>query len=314
VENTKDISIKHITSSRQKLIEYMTKNNVKQSQISKELGVSKATLSLFINDSYTGDNNDVANKIEQFLNMGSAREALAREPEICLSISNTERILEKVEITHITNDILLIYGAAGCGKSTALKHYSNTHNGVIYVEADVTTASPRSILYLILKELGLETNGAMSKMMLLLIERLKQTNNLIIIDEAQHLTPKSFDTLRALNDKAGIGIVYSGNPSILRRMYGRKEEEFDQVYSRIGYHCELNNSYSIEDIKDIFKDFNINKSCIERLHKISRRKGGLRQMIKQYKFAVNIARALNEDFSTQHLDEVSKRMGITNII
>ena len=70
-------------------------------------------------------------------------------------------------------------------------------------------------------------------MMQRIITKLSGTNSLIIIDEARHLTTKAFDTIRAINDKAHIGIVYAGNPEILRRMYGRQEEELDQLYSRV---------------------------------------------------------------------------------
>lgn len=306
-------SLSYVDGIRNKLNKYIAETKKSQSQISKELGVSKTTLSMFLTNSYSGNNQDIAEKVEQYLQMGAVRKELAKEPGICLNLTNTEMILEKTRIAHISNDILLIYGAAGCGKTTALKHYAKNTNGAIYVEADVTTNSHRSILMLLLEAIGEESHGSTSSIMRFLVSKLKGTNQLIIIDEAQHLTPKSFDALRALNDKANIGIVYSGNPSVLKRMYGTKEEEFDQVHSRIGYHCELHNRYSFNDIAIVFSQFNISKECLQYLHKVAQRKGGLRIMIKQYKLAANIANALNEDISVTHLDDAAKRMGIGGI-
>ncbi len=300
----------YVNGMRSKLSSYIIETKKSQSQVAKELGISKTTLSMFLTNNYAGNNNEVAVKAEQYLEMGAVRMALTKEPNICIELTNTERILEKTRIAHISNDILLIYGPAGCGKTTALKHYANNTNGVIYVEADVTTNSHRSILYLILEAIGEEIHGSTSSMMRFLISKLKGTNQLIIIDEAQHLTPKSFDALRALNDKANIGIVYSGNPSVLKRMYGTMEEEFDQVHSRIGYHCELNNRYSLDDIGLVFKSFGVSRECLQYLHKIAQRKGGLRIMVKQYKLAANIATALNEGLTVTHLEDAAKRMGI----
>ena len=288
----------------------MKQNGKTQAQTARQLGISKTTLSLFLSGSYAGNNEEIAEKIKQYLSLDTVRESLAKEPEICLTLSNTEQILEKVHIAHATNDILLLYGSAGCGKTTALKYYAKNNNGVVYVEADVTTNSHRSILSLILESLGEQPKGATSDMMRMLIAKLKDTDKLIIIDEAQHLTTKTFDAIRALNDKAHVGIVYSGNPSILNRMYGRSAEELDQVHSRIGYQCPLKNNYSLNDIEMVFKKQNLPQNCIQYLHKVSTRKGGLRVMVKQYKLAANIAIALNEEFKTEFLDEAAKRMGI----
>lgn len=301
-----------IEEYRQKLSDYIKQNNKNQTKLAKELGVSATTLSLFMSGTYKGNNEEMAKKVEQLLRIGAVRQALAKSPEICTSLSNTEKILEKVQITHATNDIMLLYGAAGCGKTTALKHYAEKTNGVIYVEADVTTNSHRSILSLILECMGEKAKGSTSEMMRRIIKKLKGTNVMLIIDEAQHLTSKTFDAIRAINDKAGVSIVYSGNPSILNRMYGRSAEELDQVHSRIGFQCPLKNIYSLDDIREIFKGYNLTNECLQYLRRVSHRKGGLRVMIKQYKLAANIAAALNEDFDILHLDEAAKRMGIIN--
>jgi len=296
---------------RLNLIQFMEQNQKTQSQVSKELGISKATLSLFLNGSYSGNNEEVAQKINQYLSMSVVRQAQAKEPEVNPNVSNTSEILDKIHITHATNDILLLYGSAGCGKTTALKYYAEHNNGVVYVEADVTTNSHRSVLALILEAIGENPKGATSEMMRLLVSRLKGTNKLIIIDEAQHLTPKSFDVIRALNDKAQVGLVYSGNPSILNRMFnGRCAGEFDQVHSRIGYQCPLKNKYSLNDIENVFKTCHLSKECLQYLQKVSQRKGGLRVMVKRYKLAANIAAALGEEITTDILDEAAEKMGI----
>ncbi|WP_195556361.1 AAA family ATPase [Anaerotruncus colihominis] len=299
-----------VSEMRQSLTEYIFKAKESQSKVAKELGVSKTVLSLFLGGTYTGNNEELAKKIEQYIRMGTARQAVAKAPEICLSVNNTRAILEKAKIAHLYNDIVLIYGPAGCGKSTALKYYAQHNNGALYVEADVTTNSPRCILKLILAAMGEETKGSTADMMQTIISKLADTNRLLIIDEAQHLTEKSFDAVRAINDKAHIGIVYAGNPSILKRMYGRQEEELDQLYSRVVYKCPLNNCYTLEDIASIYAGVNINRECMQYLYQISKRKGGLRLMVNQCKIAQNLAAALNEDFSMKHLEKAAVRMGI----
>lgn len=302
----------YISAMRNQLAGYIAKNKASQSRVAKELGVSKATLSLFLSGSYTGNNEELAKSAEQFMNMGAARQATAKAPEICLAVGNTVEIEEKARIAHVQNTIVLIYGPAGCGKTTALEHYAQSNNGVIYAQADVITNSPRCVLKLILSALGEEAKGSSADMMRFVLGKLTDTNRLLIIDEAQHLTEKSFDALRAINDKAHIGIVYAGNPSILKRMYGRQEEEYDQVYSRTIYRCRLSNFYSLEDIENIYSGYGISRECLKYLYQISRRKGGLRLMVNQCRIAQNIALATNEEFSVEHLEEAAAKMGITD--
>jgi NMD protein affecting ribosome stability and mRNA decay len=93
-------------------------------------------------------------------------------------------------------------------------------------------------------------------------------------------------------------------------MYGRQQEELDQLYSRVVYKCPLNNFYTQEDIESIYAGLNINRECLQYLYQISKRKGGLRLMVNQCNIAQNLATALHEDFSIAHLEKAALRMGI----
>lgn len=300
-----------IDAIRQQLAEFLKICKYSQRQAARELGVSITTLNFFLKGTYIGDNADIAQKAEQFIRMGTARQEVIQVPDICLTVKNTEAILHKCKIAHVNNEVLLIYGPAGCGKTTALEYYANQNNGVLYIQADATTSSPRCILQLILSEMGEAATGTTNSMMQRIISKLRNTNQLVIIDEAQHLTERAFDTLRALNDKAHVGLVYAGNPSILQRMYGRQQEDYDQVYSRVTYKCSLKNVYTLEDIRAIYAGHEINKDCMKYLYGVAKRKGGLRIMTRQCKLAENIAASLKEHLSMEHLEAAARMMGMT---
>lgn len=304
----------YVSEMREKLIRYISDTKESQSRVAKALGVSKTTLSLFLNGTYTGNNQEMASKAEQYIRMGTAKRSIAKAPDICRAVGNTQTIQRKVKLAHVEGKLALIYGPAGCGKTTALRDYQQNNNGVIYIEADVTTNSPRCVLKLILAAMGEETKGSTADMMQLIISKLSNTNRLLIIDEAQHLTEKSLDAVRAINDKAHIGIAYSGNPGIFKRMYGRQEENLDQLFSRIKYQCSLKNNYTLEDIKGIYTGENFSQEYIKYLYQISKRKGGLRLMAKQCTIAQNLSAALQEELSVKHLEKAAAWMGIGGTI
>lgn len=300
-----------VDSVRQRLAAHLEAYGCSQRQAAKEMGVSATTISFFLKGTYQGDNAETAQKAEQFIRMDTVRRSVKQIPDICLTVHNTESILQKCEIAHMNNEVVLIYGPAGCGKTTALQYYAEHNNGVVYVEADATTNSPRCILQLLLEKMGESPAGTTNSMMRRMIARLHNTNQLVIIDEAQHLTERAFDTVRALNDKAHVGLVYAGNPSILQRMYGKRQSDFDQVYSRIVYKCPLKNVYTLEDIRAIYAGHDISPECLKYLYAIARRKGGLRLMTHQCKIAENIAASLKERLSMEHMEAAAGMMGIT---
>lgn len=298
-----------IDAIRQQLTDHLKAFGCSQRQAAKELGVSGTMLSFFLKGTYDGDNDRLAQKAEQFIRMDTARRRVKQIPDICLTVRNTQSILQKCEIAHMNNEVVLIYGPAGCGKTTALQYYEEHHNGVVYVEADATTNSPRCVLQMLCEKTGESPVGTTNSLMRRIIEKLRGTNQLVIIDEAQHLAERAFDTVRALNDKAHVGLVYAGNPSILQRMYCKRQDDFDQVYSRVVYKCQLKNVYTLEDIRAIYTGHDISPECLKYLYAIAKRKGGLRLMTHQCKIAENIAASLKEALSLEHMDAAAEMMG-----
>lgn len=298
-----------VNQTRQRLTDYINTTKRSQSAVAKELGISGAALSQFLNGSYIGSNEDIADKIEQFLDLDRKRKLCTPSPKFTTELNNTKLVYNALSYIQITSGIATIVGTAGSGKTTAMKHFADEHNGVIYVQADATKKSPRAALNLISKAMGVKPRGTASDILDNLVEELTGTGKVIIIDEAQHLTERSFDTLRAINDRACVGLVYAGTPDIIARMYGKHEAELDQVHSRIEYVCKLNNRYKLEDIEIVFADFKLNKTIIKQLYNVSSRKGGLRLAINLFKFANDLAVTAQEPLDIKHIEYAAKCIG-----
>ena len=300
-----------VKETQSRLYAYITEHNIKQARAAREMNISPSALSQFLSGVYPGDNEEMAKKANQYLEMEAERAKLLHVPAFCPGLENTDRILTAVRMAHICGYILPVFGPAGCGKSASLRYYASQHNGVIYIEADATMSSLRNILIAILEEVGTDyRHMSTAQMMRFLISALRDTGNLLIVDEAQQLTEKTFDMLRGLNDKAGIGLVFAGTPDILRRMFGRLEEKFDPLYSRCGNFCELTNRRTVDDTAKLLSGYHMAKDCLQYLCKVSNKKGGLRLMLKQFNMATTIADTLERELSIPILEEASRRMNI----
>lgn len=239
--------------TRTELKEFMELSGKSQRQISKETGLSTSVISQFLEGTYTGNNEKVEQTIKQYLTVSKERLNSVQTTVFFEGLYNTQNVLFACAYAHLHNDIALVSGDAGAGKTTALEHYTKNNTGVIMVTADSCTTSATAILKVIAEKVGKQTNYRKSELMQELINQLDGTNRLIIIDEADHLTLQALQAVRNLNDRAKVGIVLSGNDKIYRQMLtGQKGQEFDQIRTRISVRKRVVNDYTPEEILNIF--------------------------------------------------------------
>lgn len=219
-----------LQQARQALADFMAESQKSQKQVSKEIGLSTSVISQFLGGTYTGDNNDVARTVKQYLTIGKERLNSVQTEVFFENLFNTQEVIFACNYAHRKNDITLVSGDAGAGKTTALRYYTKNNVGVIMVTANACTTSATAILSLICERVGKQVPTRRAALMKVLVEQLTDTNRLIIIDEADHLSLDALQAIRNLNDLAGVGIVLSGNDKIYRQMLsGKKGYEFDVV-------------------------------------------------------------------------------------
>ena len=159
-------------------------------------------------------------------------------------------IIMAVSFAEAAGDISLIYGDAGLGKTISLKEYVFGHPDVIYIELKDCDKSTKGVCEKILSCIGKEQRGVDRLLVDTITDYLINNPKLIIIDEAQHLSIRALENLRAINDVTESGIVLCGNPTVYDRMHGRGQAHFAQLYSRIGIRRHIIEP-SLEDITAI---------------------------------------------------------------
>lgn len=192
-----------------------------------------------------------------------------------------------VSFARAAGDISLIYGDAGLGKTVSLKQYAKTHPDTIYIELKDCDKSVKGVSEKILSCIGKLQNGTDRVLVDTIIDYLKSNPKLIIVDEAQHLSLRSLENLRAINDVTESGIVLCGNPTVYDRMHGRGQAHFAQLYSRIGIRRHILEP-SLDDIEAIFKPYALDKESLLYLHKLALQRGGIRNCVKVLNIALQI--------------------------
>lgn len=292
--------------TRQALADFMGQSRKSQRQLSKETGLSTSVISQFLNGTYTGDNEEVAKTIGQYLAVGKERLNNVSDVQFVENLYNTQVVLFACNYAHRNNDITLVSGDAGAGKTTALKYYAEHNTGVIFVTANACITTATAILSLICRQIGRQVPTRRAALMNTLVEQLTGTNRLIIIDEADHLLLDALQAVRNLNDTAHCGIVLSGNDKIYRQMLSpRRGYEFEQIRTRIIVRKKVFNEYTVEEMRAMFPS--LNQECIGYMLKLACAES-LRTARKLYEVAREVANAKKEALSVKHLRNTQKQL------
>lgn len=273
------------------LMEYMELSGKTQRQVSKETDLSTSVISQFLKGNYGGNNEEVAKILMQYLELAKMRRFSIGHVKFCKELRNTQTVLFACQYAHSRNDIALVCGDAGAGKTTALEYYKNNNVGVVFVTANSCTASATAILSLICTQIGKTFTARKDVLMANLVEHFKDTNKLIIIDEADHLTLSALQAIRNLNDEAKVGIILSGNNKIYSQMViGSKCSELQQLKTRIIVRRKVINEFTLEEFRKLFPG--IDEECLKFLIKLAHSES-LRTAIKILEIACDSEDHLN---------------------
>lgn len=122
----------------------------------------------------------------------------------------------------------------GTGKTFSIKSYVAKHPNTHLIEATPTMTPQSLIKHLAGVVAGFSGKGSIDDKFRAVIDALRNTDSLLIIDEAETLTAHQLHTLRRIRDLANVGIVLCGTEyltGLIKPLHG----QFDQIRSRTGF-------------------------------------------------------------------------------
>ncbi len=267
--------------------EYKENTGISYEQIAKEMNISGSTLSSFRGKTYKTPHT-IINLIVKFKKSQEKKVKLATRDGF-VETSVAKKILDLMEYASLTNRFCYIYGDPGVGKTETMLEYCKrdlTAIRIVPTEVDVSLKGINTLLCTALGSMKKRTNIEAKNF---IINKLKNSNRLVIVDEAQNLTLKTIDYLRQIivdKDGAGCGLILSGNDGLHTRIKG--EEKMRQIESRTGLRKEVRLSDTkLSDIKMFFDG--LEDGEYKFLHSISKGEGcGIRTAIDLYKFYLDV--------------------------
>ncbi len=217
-----------------------------QAKAAKAIGYSPASISAYLGGKYTGGISEIEARLHEFFRVKDERQSLpARvspsriEPGVYRPTSISEHIYKNIRYCQLEKGILSIVGEAGIGKTMAAAKFVKDNPGTaIYMEVSPITGVLSRFVRALARKLRIQDANNLGTLLEEVKAKLVGTNNVLIIDEAQHLRFSALEEIRnwtqpnPITSELGLGIVLMGNPQISLRMKGRNSERYEQQFSR----------------------------------------------------------------------------------
>ena len=209
-------------------------------KVADECGVPHGTLTPFMGGTYAGKTDRVAADLKRWLDTRQERARTATilppVPEFMMT-PTAEDIFAALSFAQAANDFTVLIGAPGIGKTTALNAYRKRASNVWMITADRQTKTAASLLAVLADAIGVQERRS-AFIGRAIAARVRGSNGLVIVDEAQQLDVGAFDQLRtSVLDMGECGIAVSGNASMLVSLQGSADTRtlaYAALHRRVG--------------------------------------------------------------------------------
>lgn len=268
-----------------------------------EVGVAYSTLSAFAQGNYQGDNVGVALKVTRWLVTRQAQaknKSTVRRAPGFMRTKTASQIWEVLEYTQMTPDMSVISGIPGVGKTTAIQAYAAHGSNVWVVTAEPAINTISALLEMLAETVGVDYARGSAAVSRALRRKMQHTNGLLIVDEAQHLTPLLRDQLRStVHDGAELGVALVGN-SDLATQFARERAtgKYAQLVSRVGQRLNRTRPFK-SDVELLLEGWGLTGADAREVAiGVAMKPGALRQMGKTLRIAFGLAALRSEEEPT----------------
>jgi DNA transposition AAA+ family ATPase len=288
------MSPEDIETVRARVRATMTERRMAMTDVARQVGIAYGTFSSWMGNTYKGRNAHIAEQTQHWLNGLEAQErtrAMAPRAPAFVPTPTSEAVIATLEHAQYMPELVVITGAPGVGKTSAARWYAARNPNVWMLTGEPTMSSPRALLDTLAEALMVQERGLSSlRLSGALARKMTDTNGLILVDEAQHLTSQTLDQLRKFHDQVGIGIALLGNESVYARLEGgTRSAQYAQLFSRVG--MRLQRPHALKgDIDKLLDAWGIpGKDERALLHAIAKKPGALRNVTKVVRMAHMLA-------------------------
>jgi hypothetical protein len=288
-------------------------------KIAIEVGIPYGTLSSWRGGTYAGDTLRIANAAQAWLVQRVARARqkalLPTAPDFVMT-KTASQIWEVLEFAQSAPTLGLVVAASGVGKTSAFKAYrQHLANTVWLVTMQPCHKKIAACLQEIETALKIARHHGVAASSRAIIDRIRGTKGLVIIDEAQHLSAEALDQIRSQADVSETGFVLGGGRTLATNMgMESRQEQLAQVFRRVGMRFKRDRPLRA-DIEALLDAWRIEAADTrQELMGIALKPGGVGVMTMILRLAFTVAGGESVGMPTvQHVRLAWQQIGATSL-
>ncbi|AUI69834.1 AAA family ATPase [Beggiatoa leptomitoformis] len=276
----------------QEVRELMSEMGLTQKDLANRIGLKSASAAVnqWLQGKYAGDNAKIADAASRWV-ATCKREAdlpLVDVPAF-IETPTAGKIADVLTDAQANAEMVVVYGGAGVGKTKAVDNYKKSSPNVWHITMSPCVKTAGNCLEWLCSDLGIGDIRGKGKALRAIIQFLKNSHGLLVIDEAQHLELEALEIIRSIYDASGVGVALVGNESVYTKLTGgRRSADFAQLYSRVGQRLKISKPTKADVLAIIERCGIDNKESRGLLQEIASKNGGLRGMFKTLRVAYQL--------------------------
>jgi DNA transposition AAA+ family ATPase len=250
--------------------------------LGRAIGVANSTLSLWATGKYTGDNQSIAAKVDQWF----------RAEEVQLQLLDERPSVPDFQMTKTASQIhsilsfarlgkwVAIIGNPGVGKTIAIQRYAAMTPNIWIATVSPASKTVTNMLKVVAHAVmgSIPTASGSLSLSATVRDRVRGAKGVIVIEEAQNLDQLAIEELRAIHDDTKVGMVFCGNMEVLSRVDGNRQNAFAQRFSRLAIRHFFEAALP-DDISTLLDAWGVTDAAQRKyLVKIANKPGALRMM------------------------------------
>ncbi len=247
---------------------YIIRNDLTPADVGKQLGSPKATtIADLLKYDYRSNTDTHVRKMNMWIEQHARAKASALTDKF-VSTKVAKAMIGAARLVRENGTMGLVLGPTGIGKSRCAQAIHETTPGSIYLRIAYGRNHPRGFIAAIAEYLHVRKGtGALARnhpaRLERVIETLRNSARLIILDEAQKLGDPALELLRDIQDTTGCPILLISTKDLHDRIMKTVDADHGQLYSRfdIVHHLSQGKDvysggkplFSVEDIRKLYQ-------------------------------------------------------------
>lgn len=251
--------------------QYIQRHGITVEQVARQLGKPRETTIVdLMKGVYRSSSDDHIRKLNMWVEQHARQRAASLTDKF---VSTTKVAKDMLTVARLVRENLtmgLVLGPTGIGKSRCAEAIHEKYVGSIYLRVIMGYHHPRGLTQALAVKLGVRRQQVNSRyvpqftQLERVIDTLRNSNRLIILDEADKLTDAAIELLRDVHDTTGVPILLIATKELQDRIRKNADPDHGQLYSRFDVVHHLSQGYDIysggkalhtmQDIRDLYNE------------------------------------------------------------